>query len=132
MKQSLRKGNENVHITYGNNDYTNNLIACNFTLEADESRIVLSMDFSASERTRSKASNTYLDVQELIAEKAQIKFFQISTEKWLGPLLATLDKFPNASLDLETRFMKSPSRTYRCELRTDASNLTFEVLKEGR
>jgi hypothetical protein len=132
MKRSLRKGNDGVHISYRNNNYTNNLIACDFTLEANESRIVLSMDFSASERLRSKESNTYLDVQELIAGKSAVKVLQLSAEKWLQPLLEALKRFPAASLQVETRFKTSPSRSYSCELVSDPGNLTFTVLTHKR
>lgn len=131
MKHSLRKGNTGVHVTYRNGGYSNNLIASDFTLEADEKRVFLSMDFSASEATRNKSSNTYNDVQELIDQAPKVEFFQIANEKWIAPLISALNTYPDASRELAIRFKSSAGHTYRYALRVDSSNLEFAVRDNG-
>jgi hypothetical protein len=130
MQQSLRRGNIGVHVTYRRFGNTDSLWACDFTLEADEKRVLFSMDFSASERTRNKESNLYIDVQSLIENSADVHQFELPREKWLDPLAAALKQHRNASRELEIRFKDSPSRTYRYALDVDDHRICFVVLSE--
>ena|ERR1035437_3649786 len=131
MKRYLRKGNEGVHVTYRPFGNTDSLVARDFTLEADEKRVLFSMDFSASERTRNKDTNLYMDVQALIEKVADVQQFQLSIEKWLDPLASALKKYRNASHELEIRFKDSPSHTYQYDLIADKHSLWFNVLDDG-
>jgi hypothetical protein len=131
MKLSLRKGNEGVYVTYRPFGNTDSLVVRDFTLDADENRVLFSMDFSASERTRNKDTNLYMDVQALIEKVADVKQFQLSIEKWLDPLAAALKRHRNASRELEIRFKDAPSRTYQYELEADRHILRFNVRSDG-
>jgi hypothetical protein len=82
----------------------------------------------ASERTRSKEGNTYLDVQELISHVGEVSFVQLSVEKWLDPFIAALKAYPEASRHLEIRFKNSTSHTYLYKLRTDDFNMEYIIL----
>lgn len=131
MKVSLRKGNQGVYVTYRRFGDTDGLVACDFTLKADEKRVLLSMDFSASERTRHKDSNLYLDVQKLLEQVNDVGRFELSIEKWLDPLAAALQKYRQAIREVEIRFKNAPSRLYRYKLEADRDRLLFNVLDDG-
>jgi hypothetical protein len=107
-------------------------MACDFTLEANEKRVLFSMDFSASERTRNKDSNLYIDVQSLIENFADVQQFELSREKWLDPLAAALKQHRNASWELEIRFKDSPSRSYRYAPQADEHSVRFIVRDDGQ
>ena len=92
METSLRKGSEQVHITYLSGDYTNNLLASDFILEQSSECVILSMNFSPSENVRNKSTNTYADVQQLREEVLNVELFQISKQDWLNPLRLALEK----------------------------------------
>jgi hypothetical protein len=132
MKRHLRKGNQGVYVSYHPHGNTDSLVACDFTLEADEERVLFSMDFSASERTRNKDSHLYMDAKALIENASNVKQIQITIEKWLEPLKSALKEFQNASRELEIRFKNSPSRTYRYDLRADEYCLWFDLLSNGK
>lgn len=131
MKVSLRKGNEGVYVTYRPFGDTDGLIARDFTLEADEKRVLLSIDFSACERTRHKDSNLYLDVQRLIEHVSDVLRIELSIEKWLDPLAAALKEHKHAVRELEIRFKDAPSRVYRYDLQADKHRLLFEIADGG-
>lgn len=131
MKVSLRKGNQGVYVTYRRFGETDDLVACDFTLEADEKRVLFSMDFSASERTRHKDSNLYLDVQKLIEQMNDVERFELSIEKWLNPLAAALQKRRQAVRELEIRFKNAPRKLYRYDLETDKYRLLFNIRNNG-
>jgi len=131
MIRTLRKGNQGVYVSYLPFGSTDNLIACNFTLEAGEKSVVFSMDFSASERTRNKDTNLYLDAKALIEKQSDVKQIQISIEKWLDPLAVALRENRRALRLLEMRFKDSPSRTYQFDLEADKFNLWFNVTLNG-
>jgi hypothetical protein len=127
MIRTLRKENQGVYVSYRPFGNTDNLIACNFTLEATEKSVMFSMDFSASERTRNKGTNLYLDAKVLIEKQSDVKQIQISIEKWLDPLAAALRENRGALRLLEMRFKDSPSRTFQFDLEADQFNLWFNV-----
>jgi hypothetical protein len=131
MMRSLRKNTEQIHVTYRSSD-TDTLIARNFTLEAIQEHVRLSMDLSANERTRSRYSNTYLDVKKLIERAGEVESFQLSKEKWLNPLAAALKKHRDASWELEIQFKDSPSHTYKYELEVREHSLHFQVKPNGK
>ena len=132
MKQHLRKGNQGVYVSYQPYGNTDSLVARDFTLEADEKRVLFSMDFSASERTRNKDTSLYSDVKALIENQSKVKQFQISIEKWLDPLASALKEYRNASWELEIRFKDSPSHIYLFDLKADKHCLWFDVLEDGK
>ena len=99
--------------------------ASEFTLQAGEDKVVLSMDFSPNERTRSKHGNSYLDVQQLKEDASNVWFFQISKEKWLIPLATELKRYPNATRVLELKFKDGASIAFPYELDGQSHNLTF-------
>ncbi len=90
------------------------------------------MDFSASERTRNKDGNLYMDAKALIENVSNVTQIQITIEKWLDPLKSALKKYQNASRELEMRFKDFPSRTYRYDLRADEHCLWFDLLNHGK
>jgi hypothetical protein len=47
MRLTLRKAYEHIHVTYRDEDHSNNLTASHFAIEADEDRIVFSMMFKS-------------------------------------------------------------------------------------
>lgn len=130
--RSLRKADTHVDVTYQNGGTTDSLIARNFTLDANEKRVLLSMDLSANERTRSKGSNIYLDVNKLIERAAEVESFQVPKEKWLDPLKLALQKHRGASREVEIRFKDSPSHKYQYDLRSNDFDLEFIVSYNGR
>jgi hypothetical protein len=66
------------------------LKADNFTLEADDGRVLFSMDFSRNKNPRAKDSNSYHDVQELLEKSLKLHFFQIHLEPWLVDLVSAV------------------------------------------
>jgi len=125
---SLRKANTHVDVTYRDGGPTDSLIARNFTLDSNEERVLLSMDLSVNERTRSKDSNIYLDVKKLIERASEVESFQLSIEKWLDPLKSALQKYRDASREVEIRFKDSSSHRYRYKIDVDEYNLTLFIL----
>jgi hypothetical protein len=107
-------------------------MARDLTLEADEKRVLFSMDFSASERTRNRDSNLYIDVQSLIENYADVQQFELSREKWLDPLAAALKGHRKATWELQIRFKDSPSRTYRFAPQADEHSVRFMVRDDGQ
>jgi hypothetical protein len=132
MKQHLRKGNQCVYVSYHPYGNTDSLVARDFTLDADEKRVLFSMDFSASERIRNKDANLYIDAKALIENASKLKQFQISIEKWLNPLASALKEYRNASRELEIRFKDSPSHIYLFDLKADKHCLWFDVLEDAK
>lgn len=130
MKFSLRKGSDGVYVTYRRFGDTDSLMARDFALEADETRVLFSMDFSASERTGHKDSNLFLDVQKLIEQASDVASFEIQIEKWLDPFAAALKKHRGAVRELEIRFKDTPSRLYRYYLEADQFRLVFKVVND--
>ena len=80
VKVSLRKGNVRIPITYVDGGFSNILHASDFSVEADEKRVVFSMDFSTNQRTRSKESHSRYDVLELMRKHDKVKFLQIRSQ----------------------------------------------------
>lgn len=127
MSISLRKGDVLVYVTYQSGRSTGKLYASYFTYDANEKRVLLSMDFSTNERSRSKDGGLYRDAKKLIAQASDVKSVQVPIEKWFGEFALKLEEFPGALRELELRFKDAPSRTYRCNLRMDEHRAVFTV-----
>jgi hypothetical protein len=129
MTISLRKGDELVYITYLDDRLGSRLYASDFRLDADDKRVLLSMDFSKNERSRSKDGTLYRAAKELIAQVSDIKSVQIPINKWFGIFESQLEEFPGALRELELRFKDAPSRIYRYDLRTEEFSAVFTVTR---
>lgn len=132
MKHVLRKGNVHVHLTYLDGDYSNNLHASDFTVEADEKRVLFSMDFSTNQRTRSKGGNSYLDVLTLMEKHGRVRFFQIHKEKWLKDLASALANNSGAERLIEMKFLGGVSYFHRFQVtaKPNQHNVTFEFVHD--
>lgn len=127
MMQTLRKGNEHIYVSYLNGGWSNSLSASDFVLEAEPERVVLSMDFSVNQRTRSKNGNRYLDVLQLIEKVSGVEYFQLTWEPWLDPFARALNNFPDATRELKVLFKDRTTHTYGYRLEVGDFNVTFNV-----
>jgi len=59
------------------------LHAKEFTLRADDERIVISFDLSTNQRVANKSANRYIDVQRLIEDSDEVELFELGKEAWL-------------------------------------------------
>jgi hypothetical protein len=127
MKRSLRKGYEHVHVTYRDGGYSNNLNADDFSVEADDDRVLFSMDFSRNKNPRAKESNSYYDVEELLEKSSEVKFFQISLAPWLVELVSELRSHPNAKRKVQWTFKGGESFTHTYALEATEHDLFFYI-----
>ena len=105
--------------------------ASDFTLEADDERILLSVDLSPNQRVRNKDSNCYHDITELVEKLDRVEYFEFYPEEWLTPLAESVGKHPDASQELEIRFKSERSRTYKGKLRKQGNVLFVVEHREG-
>jgi hypothetical protein len=127
MKRSLRKGYDHVHVTYRDGGYSNNLNADTFTLEADDDRVLFSMDFSRNKNPRAKDSNSYHDVQELLEKSLRVHFFQIHLEPWLADLVSAVRYHPNAKWEIKWKFREGEIFTQSYALEATEHDLFFYI-----
>ena len=79
--------------------------------------------FQGIRTPRSKNSNSYYDVQELLEKSSKVKFFQIHLESWLEGFLTALRDNPSARKEVELRFKDGESFTYAYELKPTEHDL---------
>lgn len=65
MKQSLRKTPSHIHLTYKYGECSDSLLGRHFSLSDEESVLTLLIDLTSNFQTRSKASPSYLDADNL-------------------------------------------------------------------
>ena len=129
MKRIIRKTSSHVHVTYKNGGFTNNLNAENFAIEAEDARVICSMDFSGNERTRHKDSNSYLDARELQENSSNVAFFQIFEESLMREIRAAVMTHKDAAWTVEIRFKDGKSHSYPVSLEGDNSIVQMNMLQ---
>lgn|SRR6185437_14890588 len=110
MKRSVRKGPSHVHVTYKNHGYSNSLHAENFTIDANEERVLWSMDFALNGRKRNKDSNCCHDVKELEEDKANVAFFQMAEDSICSEIIRANSLYPDAVWTVEILFERGSHR----------------------
>jgi hypothetical protein len=131
MRREIRKAYSEVHITYQNENYTNNLNAENFTIDANPERVIWSMDFSTNQRTRHKDSNSYLDAQQLLEDWGNVKFFQIFEEKLCKEIRDVADNMEPTPWFVEMRFKDGEAHTLPVRLRGHNGMIQMNVNTGG-
>ena len=76
MKQSLRKTPSRLHLAYKYGDDADSLVGRNFTLDAQERLMTLSIDLTPNFHTRNKNAVNYLDAVSLSNNHHKLKFLQ--------------------------------------------------------
>ena len=102
MIMTLRSEPAGVQIEYRNGKRTS-LVATDFVLGADPMQISLSFDLSNQKGT-SKEERHFRDVSELMENLLPVKVFEFDPEKWLSPLIRSLNEFPIASQETAINF----------------------------
>lgn len=135
MIRSIRKATEFVYVAYGR-DY-DTLHAKEFTLQADEHRIVFSFDLSTNQREKNKSANRYIDVQRLLEHSDEVTLFEVHRppkekqtlqQDWLAiPLRYALKEYPNAATYVEARFLDGQTRDYKCSIGADEHRVIFNA-----
>ena len=132
MILSLRKGHASVHVGYLGG-WTDTLHAKEFTLQANEERLVLSVDLSPNERVRNKDSNCYHDICRLLEDLMAVKYFEFWPEPWLRPLAQAVMEYPDAAHQIEVRFKDGSTHRYVGELTKESGrNVIFNVAQTSQ
>jgi len=101
MKRSLRKTSAGVSVTYSTGNFSNNLTGTNFTVEAEDAVIKISIDLSCNLRVKNKETNCFFDANELAEDHALLESLQIDDEQIIDGLLRARQKYPEAVWELE-------------------------------
>lgn len=109
------------------------LHAKEFTLEASEERLIMSVDLSPNQRVRNTDSNCYHDVCRLLEDFTAVEYFELWPEPWLRPLAQAAMEYPDAAHQFEIRFKDGSTHLYDGELTRDSGrNVIFSVVQVPR
>lgn len=100
MKFSLRKGSSHIHVTFKDEDYSNNIIGELFEIEYENSINRIYINIESNLKQKNKLTNSYSDTRELIRKAEHIKFVQIDEEQVIKGLLKAYNKNPKNSWEL--------------------------------
>src|SRR5271157_239294 len=103
MKQCLRKTSAGVSVTYTDGNYSNNLVGSDFTLDASDESICVSVDLSCNLRVRDKDSNSYYDACELAEEHSKLLSLEIDDLRITNGLGTAHQRHRKARWQLELR-----------------------------
>ena len=103
MVKTLRSEPAGIEIEYANGSRTS-LVASHFVLYADHEQVSISFQQSSDQRAANKKSRHFNDVDEPMENLRALKIFDFDTEKWLSPLIKSLNEFPNARHETAINF----------------------------
>jgi hypothetical protein len=88
------------------------------------------MDFSTNQRTRYKDSNSHLDVQELLEDWANVKFFQIFEERLCREIKDATKSMRPTPWVVEIRFKDGEVHILPVSIRGSGDMVQMNVIQE--
>lgn len=102
MKRLLRKTPIGLHVSYSNENFTNNLWAADIYVDdSGDGPIRLSMDLTKNLRVRNKSANCYYDAMELVEESSSLDLVQIDDDKVIEGIARAVQRSPGREMELE-------------------------------
>lgn len=90
-----------IHVTYQDEDYSNNIHADNFQVEYTSQMNRIHISLGPSLNQRNKSSNSLYDANELIRKASKLSLVQIDEDQIIKGLLNALKKYPENSWELQ-------------------------------
>ncbi|GAA5218772.1 hypothetical protein ACFSJ3_15965 [Corallincola platygyrae] len=128
MKVSLRKTYSHIHVSYADDDYSNNLSATDFCLHTTSDTHKLSINLIGNLNQRDKQANSYADAVAFVEKHELLKMVQIDERKVLEGLLKAHKSNPAAKWVLEVALGSRGTFNYQVKPSRKNDSLFLDVV----
>lgn len=128
MGVSLRKSCSHLHVSYTDEDYSNNLSGTDFCLNSSNEANSLSINLVGNLTQRNKQTNSYSDALDLIEKHSMLEQVQIDEQVVIEGLLKAYKTNPSATWYLELSFGEKGCFKYQIKPSLENGSVFLDIV----